>query len=135
MSRLAVIASAVAALALAGCGQADLAQAGRNAAWAAFEASNPEMAKGLRAAQTLKQAAATCGWADVDATALAQVGVAGIEDPTVRAAATSLLKDLLAADPPASAAQPGAPSDCAPETRKALEAQIAAIGRGGGDGG
>lgn len=125
--RFAPIALAL-ALGLAACGQApNVADAGRNAAWAAVEAADPELARGLRAAQALKQAAATCGWQDVDAAALAQAGLAGIEDPMVRAAAASLVKDLLVADAPA---MQSAPSDCSPEARRALEQQIAAMASG-----
>ena len=131
MQRLALVVTAAAALALSGCGQVDLRQAGENAAWAAFEAGNPEIARGLRAAQTLKQAAATCGWKDVNATGLAQAAVAGIEDSAVRAAASSLVGDLLAAETPSTGAvEPKATTDCSPEARRALEAQIAAIARG-----
>lgn len=118
------------ALSLAACGQAPtMADAGRNAAWAAVEAADPELAQGLRAAQALRQAAATCGWEDVDAAALAQAGLAGIEDPIVRAAAASLAEDLLAAEAPAGAAAAEA-SDCSPEARRALEAQVAAMAQG-----
>lgn len=120
------------ALTLVACGEADLGQVSRNAAWAAVEAANPELSQGLRAAQTLRQVAATCGWADVDAGALARIGVAGIEEPMLRAAAESLVRDLLTAP-----ATPGAAnvSDCTPETRRALEAQIVAMAGGeAGDG-
>lgn len=121
-----------AALALAGCGEVDLEQASRNAAWAAFEASNPEIARGIEAAQTLKQAAATCGWEDVNAAGLARRAVAGVEDPAVRAAASSLVEDLIVTDTPSEAAPDSARvSDCSPETRQALEQQIAAITQGG----
>ncbi|MAK81921.1 hypothetical protein [Phenylobacterium sp.] len=116
------------ALALAACGEADLGQVGRNAAWAAVEAANPELSQGLRAAQTLRQAAATCGWADVDAGALARIGVAGIEEPMLRAAAESLADDLLSA--PASSGATANISDCSPETRRALEARITAMAGG-----
>ena len=119
------------ALALAACGEADLGQVGRNAAWAAVEAANPELSQGLRAAQTLRQAAATCGWADVDAEALARIGVAGIEEPMLRAAAESLADDLLSA--PADPGTTANISDCSPETRRALEAQIAAMAGGEGE--
>ncbi|MFT4935776.1 MAG: hypothetical protein ACI9LT_002483 [Pseudoalteromonas distincta] len=116
------------ALALAACGEADLGKVGRNAAWAAVEAANPELSQGLRAAQTLRQAAATCGWADVDAGALARIGVAGIEEPMLRAAAESVVDDLLSA--PASSGATANISDCSPETRRALEAQITAMAGG-----
>lgn len=122
----------VAALMVSACGEVDLEQASRNAALAALEASNPEIVRGIRAAQTLRLAAATCGWEDVDATGLAQAAVAGIEEPPVRAAASSLVEDLLvapAATPPADAAAPSA-GECSPEARQALEAQIAAIAAG-----
>lgn len=118
-------------LALSACGDADLGEAGRNAAWAAVEAADPEIVQGLRAAQTLRQAAATCGWQDVDAGALAQVGVSGIENPALRAAAASLVEDLLAGQPLPGAE--AAATTCSPETRAALEAQIAAMA-GGGEG-
>ncbi|MDP1873152.1 hypothetical protein [Phenylobacterium sp.] len=104
---------------------------GRNAAWAAVEAANPELRQGLRAAQTLRQAAATCGWADVDAAALARVGAAGIEEPMLRAAAQSLAEDLLTGTPTSGAANT---SDCSPETRRALEEQIAAMAGGESEG-
>lgn len=131
MQRLALVGCAAMALALSGCGEVNLRQAGENAAWAAFEASNPEIAQGLRAAQTLKQAAATCGWKDVNAKGLAQAAVAGIEEPAVRAAASSLVDDLLAAKTPAAETpEAGTATNCSPETRRALEAQIAAIGQG-----
>lgn len=119
------------ALALAACGEADLGQVSRNAAWAAVEAANPELSQGLRAAQTLRQAAATCGWADVDAGALARIGVAGIEEPMLRAAAESVVEDLLSG--PATSAATANVSDCSPETRRALEAQIAAMAGGEGE--
>ena len=110
-------------------------KAGRNAAMAALEASHPEVLQGIRAAQALKLAAATCGWQDVDATQLAQVAVAGIEEPPLRAAAESLVEDLLVAPAAASTPSATAPaSDCSPEARQALEAQIAAIAQGGGEG-
>lgn len=137
MSRLVLGLSTVAALALAGCGEIDVEKAGRNAAMAALEASNPEIVQGIRAAQTLRQAAATCGWQDVDATRLAQTAVAGIEEPPLRAAAESLVEDLIVAPAPASTTDAApAPSDCSPEVRAALEGQIAAIaqGEGGGEG-
>lgn len=120
------------ALALAACGEADLGQVSRNAAWAAVEVANPELSQGLRAAQTLRQAAATCGWADVDAAALARIGVAGIEEPMLRAAAESVVEDLLSA--PAAPSATANISDCSPETRRALEAQIAAMAGGDGEG-
>ena len=116
------------ALALTACGEADLGQVSRNAAWAAVEAANPELSQGLRAAQTLRQAAATCGWADVDAGALARIGVAGIEEPMLRAAAESVVDDLLSA--PASSGATANISDCSPETRRALEARITAMAGG-----
>ena len=122
--------SATSALALSACGEVDMEKAGRNAALAALEASNPEIAQGLRAAQTLREAAATCGWQDVDATGLAKAAVAGIEEPPVRAAASSLVEDLLVA-PASSAAPAKAASNCSPEARRALEAQIAAMAQGG----
>lgn len=118
------------ALALAACGEADVGQVGRNAAWAAVEAANPELSQGLRAAQTLRQVAATCGWADVDAAALARIGVASIEEPMLRAAAESLARDLLTAPATPAAANV---SDCTPETRRALEAQITAMAGGEGE--
>lgn len=120
--------SAVAALALSACDAVDVEAAGRNAAMAALEASNPEIVQGLRAAQTLRQAAATCGWEDVDAASLARTAVSGIQEPPLRAAASSLVEDLIVA--PAAASGPAAPtaaSDCSPEVRQALEARIAAI--------
>lgn len=120
--RFAVIALAGA---LAACGEADVGQASRNAAWAAVQAADPQLAAGLRAAQTLRAAAATCGWADVDAASMARVGVARIEDPIARAAAGSLVEDLVVA-PPAQAAA-ATQSDCSPETRRALETQIASF--------
>ncbi len=127
-SLLNVPSAVLAVLALGACGEANLAQVGRNAAWSAVEAANPELSQGLRAAQTLRQAAATCGWADVDAAALARIGVAGIEEPMLRAAAESLAEDLLVG--PAPAGETAAPSDCTPETRRALEAQVAAMAGG-----
>ena len=126
-------AAALCILGLAACGEADLGQVSRNAAWAAVEAANPELSQGLRAAQTLRQAAATCGWADVDAGALARIGVAGIEEPMLRAAAESLVEDLLSG--PATSAATANVSDCSPETRQALEAQIAAMAGGEREGG
>jgi hypothetical protein len=126
-----VLIAPLGALALAACGEADLGQMSRNAAWAAVEAAHPELGQGLRAAQTLRQAAATCGWADVDAGALARIGVAGIEEPMLRAAAESVVEDLLSA--PAAPSATANLSDCTPETRRALEAQIAAMA--GGEGG
>jgi hypothetical protein len=118
-------------IALSACGAVDVEKAGRNAALAALEASNPEIAEGLRAAQMLKQAAATCSWEDVDAASLARTAVAGIEEPPIRAAASSLVEDLIVA--PASSSGSGATtaaSDCSPEVRQALEARIAAIAQG-----
>lgn len=122
---------AVAAVAVSACDAVDVETAGRNAAMAALEASNPEIVQGLRAAQTLRQAAATCGWEDVDAASLARTAVSGIEEPPLRAAASSLVEDLIV--PPAAAsgtATPTAASDCSPEVRQALEARIAAIAEG-----
>lgn len=136
MARWVLGLSAVAALAVSACGEVDVQTAGRNAAIAALEASNPEIVQGIRAAQTLRQAAATCGWQDVDATRLAQTAVAGIEEPPLRAAAESLVEDLMVAPAEtAPAATPAAASECSPEVRQALEAQIAAIasGEGGGE--
>ncbi len=134
MHRLVLALSATGALALSACGEVDMEKAGRNAAMAALEASHPEVLQGIRAAQALKQAAATCGWQDVDATQLAQVAVAGIEEPPLRAAAESLVEDLLVAPSAASTPSATAPAtDCSPEARQALEAQIAAIAQGGGD--
>lgn len=127
--------SAVAALAVSACGEVDLEKAGRNAAMAALEASNPEIVQGIRAAQTLRQAAATCGWQDVDATRLARTAVAGIEEPPLRAAAESLVEDLIVVPAPtAPAAATTTASECSPEVRQALEAQIAAIANGEGGG-
>jgi len=131
MPRLVLGLCAVAAVAVSACGEFDVEKAGRNAAMAALEASNPEIVQGLRAAQTLKQAAATCGWQDVDAARLAQTAVAGIAEPPLRAAASSLVEDLIVA--PAAASRAGATtaaSDCSPEVRQALEARIAAIAQG-----
>ncbi|MBX9616441.1 MAG: hypothetical protein K2X25_12665 [Caulobacteraceae bacterium] len=122
---------AVVAVSVSACDAVDVETAGRNAAMAALEASNPEIVEGLRAAQTLKQAAATCGWEDVDAASLARVAVSGIEEPPLRAAASSLIEDLIvapAASPAAAAAAPA--SDCSPEVRQALESRIAAIAQG-----
>lgn len=120
---------AVVAVSVSACDAVDVETAGRNAAMAALEASNPEIVEGLRAARTLKQAAATCGWEDVDAASLARVAVSGIEEPPLRAAASSLIEDLIV--PPAPAAAAAAPaSDCSPEVREALEARIAAIAQG-----
>lgn len=133
MRRLPLFAAcALAATTLAACGEVDLAKAGQNAALAALEASNPEIVQGIRAAQTLKQAALTCGWQDVDATRLAQAAVSGIEEAPVRAAASSLVEDLLVSNAPAAGAAPAAAaaSDCSPEARAALESQIAAIAGG-----
>ncbi|WP_157072373.1 hypothetical protein [Brevundimonas bacteroides] len=128
MARWVLGLSAVAAFAVSACGEIDVEQAGRNAALAALEASNPEIVQGIRAAQTLRQAAATCGWQDVDATRLAQTAVAGIEEPPLRAAAESLVEDLIVAPAPTASAEATAPaSECSPEVRQALEAQIAAI--------
>lgn len=137
MARWVLGLSAVAALAVSACGEIDVEKAGRNAALAALEASNPEIVQGIRAAQTLRQAAATCGWQDVDATRLAQTAVAGIEEPPLRAAAESLVEDLIVAPSAAApAAATSTASECSPEVRQALEAQIAAIasGEGGGEG-
>lgn len=128
-SSLSVPFAVLAVLALGACGEADLAQAGRNAAWSAVEAANPELSQGLRAAQILRQAATTCGWADVDAAALARIGVSGIEEPMLRAAAESLVEDLLTG-PGAAEGASAAASDCTPETRRALEAQVAAMAGG-----
>lgn len=129
MPRLVLALSAVAALSVSACGEVDVGKVGRDAAMAALEASNPEIVEGLRAAQTLKLAAATCGWQDVDATSLAQAAVAGIEEAPLRAAASSLVEDLIVAPAPAAAAAAPA-SDCSPEVRQALEARIAAIAQG-----
>lgn len=135
MRRLVLAVSALGPLTLTACGEVDLEKAGRNAAVAALEASNPEIVQGIRAAQALKLAATTCGWQDVDATRLAQVAVAGIEEPPLRAAAESLVEDLLVAPAAAPNESTTAPaSDCSPEARQALEAQIAAIAQGGGEG-
>lgn len=135
MPRLVMALSISAALTVSACGEIDVEKAGRNAAMAALEASHPEVLQGIRAAQALKLAAATCGWQDVDATQLAQVAVAGIEEPPLRAAAESLVEDLLVAPSAASTPSATAPaSDCSPEARQALEAQIAAIAQGGGEG-
>lgn len=131
MSRLFLALSAATALSVASCGEVDVEKAGRNAALAALEASNPEIVQGIRAAQTLREAAATCGWQDVDATRLAQAAVAGIETPPLRAAAESLVEDLIVAPSAASApAVTPTASECSPEVRQALEAQIAAIAGG-----
>lgn len=122
---------AVTAVAVSACGEVDVGKAGRNAAMAALEASHPEIVQGLQAAQTLKQAAATCGWEDVDATRLAQTAVAGIEEPPLRAAAESLVEDLIVAPDSAPTTAATAPaSECSPEFRQALEVQIAAIAQG-----
>jgi hypothetical protein len=135
MQRLVPALSAIAALSVAACGEVDMEKAGRNAALAALEASNPEIVQGIRAAQTLREAAATCGWQDVDATRLAQAAVAGIETPPLRAAAESLVEDLIVAPSAASTPAAGTPvNDCSPEVRQALEAQIAAIAGGEGEG-
>ena len=122
----------LAALALSACGDVDVESAGRNAALAALEASHPEIVQGVRAAQTLRQAAATCGWQDVDATRLAQSAVSGLEEAPLRAAAESLVQDLVVA--PAATTAPAAPSACTPEVRQALESQVAAIAGGGESG-
>lgn len=134
MGRLALTLSALGALAVSACGEVDVEKAGRNAALAALEASNPEIVQGIRAAQTLKHAAATCGWEDVDAARLAQAAVAGIETPPLRAAAESLVQDLIVAPTatPAAGPTPAAGGDCSPEVRQALEAQVAAIAQGEG---
>jgi hypothetical protein len=130
----ALVFAPVALLALAACGEADIASAGRNAAWAAVEAADPQLAVGLRAAQALQAAATTCGWEDVNAAALAQAGLATIEEPMVRAAAASLVEDLIVESATAPA-QAAAASDCSPEARQALEQQIAAMTQGeGGEG-
>jgi hypothetical protein len=132
MPRLVLALSTVMALTVSACGEVDLEKAGRDAALAALEASNPEIVQGIRAAQTLRQAAATCGWQDVDATRLAQTAVAGIEEPPLRAAAESLVEDLIVAPSATAPAETTTPaSDCSPEVRQALEAQIAAIALGG----
>jgi hypothetical protein len=136
MARWVLAISAASVFAVSACGEVDLEKAGRNAALAALEASNPEIVQGIRAAQTLREAAATCGWQDVDATRLAQTAVAGIEEPPLRAAAESLVEDLIVAPAEtAPAAATSAASECSPEVRQALEAQIAAIagGEGGGE--
>lgn len=114
---------------VAGCGEIDVQKAGQNAALAALEASNPEVAQGIRAARTLQLAAATCGWEDVDAAGLARTAVSGIEEPPLRAAASSLVEDLIVAP---SAQGPAAvpPGECSPEVRQALQNQIAAIAQG-----
>ncbi len=134
MPRLVLTLSTAAALAVSACGEIDVEKAGRNAALAALEASNPEIVQGIRAAQTLRQAAATCGWQDVDATRLAQTAVAGIEEPPLRAAAESLVEDLIVApaETAPAAVDSEAASECTPEVRQALEAQIAAIANGEG---
>ena len=118
-------------LAMTACGEVDFQKAGRNAALAALEASNPEVVQGIRAAQTLKQTAATCGWQDVDAAGLARTAVSGIEEPPLRAAASSLVEDLIvsnASSPQDAPAVP--PGECSPEVRQALQNQIAAIAQG-----
>lgn len=123
--------SLIGLLAVAACGEVDVEKAGRNAAMAALEASNPEIVQGIRAAQTLRQAAATCGWQDVDAAGLAKTAVSGIEEPPLRAAASSLVEDLIVADAPAVQAPSAAtPSQCSPEVRQALQNQIAAMSQG-----
>lgn len=116
-------------LAVAGCGEVSVERAATNAALAAVEASNPEIVQGIRAARTLRQAAATCGWRDVDAEALARAAVGGIEEPPLRAAASSLVQDLLVSDSSSDAAA-ATPSQCSPEVRQALESQIAAMSQG-----
>lgn len=129
--RFILVPSMIGLLTLAGCGEVDLQSAGRNAALAALEASNPEVVQGIRAARTLQQAAATCGWQDVDAAGLAQAAVSGIEEPPLRAAASSLVEDLIITNTPSplgSAAIPA--SDCSPEVRQALQNQIAAMAQG-----
>lgn len=129
--RIIPVLSTIVVLAVAGCGEVDIENAGRNAALAALEASNPEVFQGIRAAQTLQQAAATCGWRDVDAPGLARTAVSGIEEPPLRAAAESLVEDLIVADaPPAHAPATVPPTQCSPEVRQALQAQIAAISQG-----
>jgi hypothetical protein len=131
MPRLVLALSAVSALTLSACGDVDVGKAGRNAAMAALEASHPEIVQGVQAARTLKLAAATCGWEDVDAAGLAQAAVAGIEEAPLRAAAGSLVEDLIVAPGAATAGTPTpAASNCSPEARQALEAQIAAIAQG-----
>ncbi len=118
-------------IAVAGCGEVDVEAAGRNAAMAALEASNPEIVQGIRAARTLQEAAATCGWRDVDAAALAESAVGGIEEAPLRAAASSLVQDLIVTDaPPPAPAAALPPSQCSPETRRALQDQIAAMAQG-----
>lgn len=133
MPRLVPALSAVAALGVSACGDVDVGAAGRNAAMAALEASHPEIVQGVEAARLLKLAAATCGWEDVDATRLAQTAVAGIEEPPLRAAASSLVEDLIVAPAAPPAAGATTASDCSPEVRQALEARIAAIGQGNGE--
>jgi len=125
----------VCALALAACGEGevgevDLGQAGRNAAWAAVRAADPQLAAGLQAAQTLQAAAAVCGWSDVDAASAARMGVASIEDPITRAAAGSLVQDLIVDAPQTAAAT--TQTDCSPAMRRALETQIASFMQGEG---
>ena len=67
----------------------------------------------------------------MNAQGLAQAAVAGIEDSAVRAAASSLVGDLLAANKPSTVVpEAKAATNCSPETRRALEAQIAAIAQG-----
>lgn len=119
-------------LAVAGCGEVDVEQAGRNAALAALEASNPEVVAGIRAARTLQLTAATCGWQDVDAASLARTAVSGIEEAPLRAAASSLVEDLMVANAPAPQGA-GPSSECSPEARQALQSQIAAISQGEAD--
>lgn len=127
--RFALVLPMIGLLTVAGCGEVDLEKAGTNAALAALEASNPEVVAGIRAAQTLQLAAATCGWQDVDAASLARTAVSGIEEAPLRAAASSLVEDLMVANAPA-APGVGAASECSPETRQALQSQIAAISQG-----
>jgi len=58
--------------------------------------------------------------------------VGGIEEPPLRAAAESLVEDLIVAPAPTAPADAATPaSECSPEVRQALEAQIAAIATGG----
>lgn len=124
--RFTLVLPMISLLAVAGCGEVDLQKAGTNAALAALEASNPEVVAGIRAARTLQLAAATCGWQDVDATSLARTAVSGIEEAPLRAAATSLVEDLMVANVPApQGASPA--NECSPEARQALQSQIAAI--------
>ena len=53
MRHLTLLVTATTTLALVSCGDVDLETAGRNAAWAAFEASNPEVARGIEAGQVV----------------------------------------------------------------------------------